>query len=130
MPVPLQLASALFSVLLTVAAVDAQTVDSSAKQPAADNTAANTVDRDSAATTPMDQSNDKEAIEITAAIRRAVMSDKSLSTSAHNVKIVTNGNTVTIRGPVASAAEKQRVEALAVKSASGKQVLNEISIAR
>lgn len=124
-----QLASTLLCGLLTVTAVNAQTVDSSAKQPAADNTAANTMDRDTSATTPMDQSNDKEALEITAAIRRAVMSDKSLSTSAHNVKIVTNGNTVTLRGPVASAEEKTRIESLAVKSAAGKKVRNEISIA-
>lgn len=124
-----QLAGTLLCGLLTVTAVNAQTVGSDAKQPAADNTAANTVDRDTSATTPMDQSNDKEAIETTAAIRRAVMSDKSLSTSAHNVKIVTSGNTVTLRGPVASAEEKARVESLAVKSAAGKTVRNEISIA-
>jgi hyperosmotically inducible protein len=126
---PFQFASAVFAGLLTVAATNAQTVDADAKPAAPDNTATNTVDRDSRTTTPIDQSNDKEAIEVTAAIRRTVMNDKSLSTSAHNVKIVTNGNTVTLRGPVASAAEKQRIESLAVKSAAGRQVRNELSIA-
>jgi osmotically-inducible protein OsmY len=126
---PRYLASALVAGILTVAAVNAQGVDADAKRTAPDNTAVNASDRDAHATTPMDQSNDKEAIEVTAAIRRAVLSDKSLSTSAHNVKIVTNGNTVTIRGPVASAVEKKRVESLAVKSAAGKTVRNEISIA-
>jgi|SoiMethySBSTD1v2_1073268.scaffolds.fasta_scaffold732503_1 hyperosmotically inducible periplasmic protein len=95
----------------------------------ADNTATNAVDRDHSTTTPIDQSNDKDAIETTAAIRRAVLDDKSLSTSAHNVKIVTQGTTVTLRGAVASAAEKSRIEALAQKSAPGKKVLNELSIA-
>jgi len=126
---PRQLAGALLCGLLAAVAANAQTTGSPDKQPAADNTTSNVVDRDTSATTPMDQSNDKEAIETTAAIRRAVMSDKSLSVSAHNVKIVTNGNTVTLRGPVASAAEKARIESLAVKSAAGKKVRNEISIA-
>jgi hyperosmotically inducible protein len=122
-----QLASALLTGLFTVASVNAQSVDSTAKHPA-DNTAANVTDRSTSSTTPMDQSNDKEAIAVTAAIRRAVMSDKSLSTSAHNVKIVTNGNAVTIRGAVATAEEKKRIESLAAKSAPGKQVRNEISV--
>lgn len=124
---PRQHASMLLCGFLAVAAVNAQTADPRAKP--ADNTATNAVDRDRSTTTPMDQSNDKEAIETTAAIRQAVMSDKSLSTSAHNVKIVTAGNTVTLRGSVPSAEEKTRIESLAVKSASGKKVRNEISIA-
>jgi hypothetical protein len=37
---------------------------------------------------------------------------------------------VTLRGPVESADEKKRVESLAVKVATGKQVRNEISVAR
>ena len=85
---------------------------------------------DNHATTPLDQANDQDAIEVTAGIRRAVLDDSSLSTSAHNIKIVTNGNVVTLRGPVASADEKQRIESLAVKAATGKQVRNELSIAR
>jgi osmotically-inducible protein OsmY len=126
---PIQLASVLFAGLLTVGAVNSQSVGVDAKHPAADNTAVNAVDREKDTVTPIDQSNDKEALEITAAIRRAVINDKSLSTSAHNVKIVTNGHTVTIRGPVASEAEKERIQSLAVKSAPGKQVRNELSIA-
>ncbi len=104
--------------------------DRTAAKHAADNTKANATDRNSAAKTPLDQSNDKEAIDVTAGIRRAVLDDKSLSTSAHNIKIVTEGDVVTLRGPVASADEKKRIEALAVKAATGKQVRNEISIAR
>jgi hyperosmotically inducible periplasmic protein len=120
----LHFASAVFAGLLTVAAVN----HSDATEVAPDNTAANKADQHTQATTPMDQSNDQEAIEVTASIRRAVLNDKSLSTAAHNVKIVTNGNTVTLRGPVESAAEKQRVESLAVKSAPGKTVHNQLAI--
>lgn len=130
MTTPFSFASALLAGLLTVTAVNAQTVDSATKHEAADNTKANAADRGTNAKTPLDQSNDQEAIAVTAGIRRAVLEDKSLSTSAHNIKIVTNGNVVTLRGPVESADEKKRIESLAVKSAMGKQVRNEISIAR
>jgi osmotically-inducible protein OsmY len=42
-------------------------------------------------------------------IRQAVMADKSLSTYAHNVKIVTQNGVVTLKGPVNSDEEKQSV---------------------
>jgi len=129
MATPFSFAITLLAGLLTVAAVNAQTVDS-ATQHEADNTKANAADRNTDAKTPLDQSNDQDAIEVSAGIRRAVLEDSSLSTSAHNVKIVTNGNVVTLRGPVESADEKKRVESLAVKAATGKQVRNELSIAR
>ena len=130
MATPFSFAITLLAGLLTVAAVSAQTVDSATQHEAADNTKANASDRNTDAKTPLDQSNDQDAIETSAGIRRAVLEDSSLSTSAHNIKIVTNGNVVTLRGPVASADEKKRVESLAVKAATGKQVRNELSIAR
>ena len=151
MSTPFSFAITLLAGLLTVAAVNAQTVDSATQDEAADNTKANAADRNTDAKTPLDQSNDQDAIEVTAGIRRAVVEDSSLSTSAHNIKIVTNGNVVTLRGPVESADfagvlhngesiigtgpvesadEKKRVESLAVKAATGKQVRNELSIAR
>ena len=121
---PFSFSTALLAGLLAVTTVNAQTTE------AADNTKANATDRNTEAKTPVDQSNDKDSIEVTAGIRRAVLDDKSLSTSAHNIKIVTDGDVVTLRGPVESADEKKRVEALAMKAATGKQVRNEISIAR
>ena len=93
-----------------------------------DNTARNVVDRHSGMATPTDQSNSSDAIQVTASIRKAVVGDKSLSTSAHNVKIVTSGNTVTLRGPVASAAEKERIAALARQYAPGKDILDQLTI--
>lgn len=127
-PTPFSLSAVLIAGLLTVTAVHAQTNES--KRDAAENTKANATDRMPAAKTPADQSNDKEAIDVTAGIRRAVLDDKSLSMAAHNVKIMTDGDVVTLRGAVESADEKKRIEALAVKVATGKQVRNEISIAR
>jgi osmotically-inducible protein OsmY len=96
--------------------------------PAADNTAANAIDRHSETATPLDQSNSADAIQVTANIRKAIVGDKTLSTSAHNVKIVTNGNTVTLRGPVASTAEKERITALARQFAPGKDVLDQLTV--
>lgn len=130
MATPFVFGTALLAAILTAGAVNAQTTESATKPTAADNTKANATDRDRHATTPTDQSNDQDAREVTAGIRRAVMDDKSLSTSAHNVKIVTDGDVVTLRGAVKSADEKQRVEALATKVATGKQVRNEMSVAR
>jgi hyperosmotically inducible protein len=129
MSTPTLFASTLLAAVLAVSAANAQTADSATKQDAT-NTKANATDRNTDAKTPIDQANDKESIDVTAGIRRAVLEDKSLSMSAHNIKIVTSGNVVTLRGPVESAEEKKRVEALAVKVAAGKQVRNEISIAR
>jgi len=93
--------------------------DSQATAPAdADNTARNDRDSSGATTTPLDQGENAQDIEISANIRKAIVADDSLSTNAHNVKIVTNGGTVTLRGPVKSAQEKSAIEAKA-KQVSG-----------
>ncbi len=84
----------------------------------ADNSAVNERDRSAHATTPFDQSNDQADITLAAAVRRAIVKDKSLSMAAHNVKLVAAGGVVTLRGPVDSAVEKSRVEAV-VQGVSG-----------
>ncbi len=48
--------------------------------------------------------------QITAKIRREVVGDKSLSTYGHNVKIITKGGAVTLKGPVHSDDEKKNIE--------------------
>jgi osmotically-inducible protein OsmY len=94
----------------------------------ADNTAVNEADSRSRMATPADQANTADAIQVTASIRKAVIADKSLSAAAHNVKIVTRGNTVTLRGPVASSAEKDRIAVLARQNAPGKDVLDQLTV--
>jgi hyperosmotically inducible protein len=94
----------------------------------ADNTAVNAEDRNADAATPTDQSNSPAALRVTANIRKAVIADKTLSTYAHNVKIVTSGNTVTLRGPVATAEEKDRIAALARQNAAGRDVLDQLTV--
>jgi hyperosmotically inducible protein len=61
-------------------------------------------------------------------IRKSVVADKSLSTYAHNVKIISTNGTVTLRGPVRSAAEKAAIEAKAKEIAGVAAVDNELTI--
>jgi hyperosmotically inducible periplasmic protein len=60
-----------------------------AQNTPADNTGRNERDRSGATLTPEDQSSNKADVELTRRIREAVVADKSLSTNAHNVKIIT-----------------------------------------
>ena len=57
------------------------------------------------------------------------MADKSLSTNAHNVKIITANGVVTLRGPVKSAAEKANIGAKAQQAAGVRRVDNQLEIA-
>ena len=107
-------------ITLTVLVASAFTLSAIAgEKPAADNTAKNERDASGETQTSGDQSNSPEDIKITADIRRAVVAEKSLSMTAKNVKIITAGGTVTLRGPVKSAEEKAMIAKLA-KSAGGK----------
>jgi len=63
-------------------------------------------------------------------IRKAVMDDKSLSTYAHNVKIVAQNGKVTLKGPVRSAEEKATIERIAADVAGAGNVVNQITIAK
>lgn len=73
-----------------------------------------------------DQSNAPADVEAVAGIRRALTRDDSLSMQAHNVKIVVQGNRVTLRGPVRDAAEKHKVETIVRRAAGNRQVVNEL----
>ena len=96
--------------------------------PAADNSARNERDRQSQTKTPLDQSNTKADTQITAAIRRAVMHEDSLSMTAKNVKIITENGVVTLRGPVKSAAEKTKIGELAMANAAQAKIDNQLEV--
>jgi len=66
---------------------------------------------------------------ITQKIRKAVHGDTSLSTYAHNIKIITQDGKVTLRGPVRSEDEKNNLQAKAVIVAGQENVTNELEIA-
>lgn len=79
----------------------------------ADNTRTNRRDRNDQSTLPTDQSNASSDVDLVANVRQAILGDGNLSMKARNVKVIANGGVVTLRGPVASAQEKARVEQLA-----------------
>jgi hyperosmotically inducible periplasmic protein len=93
----------------------------------ADNTGKNARDRTDESQTATDQSNDPADIKMTAAIRKMVVADDSLSMMAKNVKIITVGGVVTLRGPVETEKEKAAIESHA-KQAGAKNITNELEI--
>jgi hypothetical protein len=99
-----------------------------AQQPAPDNTKINTRDRAPSQPTADRQSNAQSDVAITRDIRRAITGDKDLSTSAHNIKIVTRQGQVTLKGPVRSAAEKEAIEAKATAVAGAGHVNSQVSV--
>ncbi len=79
----------------------------------ADNTGQNVRDREGETLTPIDQLGSKADLDLTAAIRKALMDEDALSVNAKNIKIITQDGVVTLRGPVETQAEKDRIEAIA-----------------
>ena len=98
-------------------------------QTPADNTKVNARDRAPGAVTADQQKTNAADQKLTQTIRRALVQDKTLSSYAHNVKVVTQSGQVTLKGPVRSDDEKRTVEAKAVAAAGGGHVTNELSIA-
>jgi len=96
--------------------------------PAADNTKKNQRDRSGETKTSGDQSNSSEDVKITAAIRRAVVRDHSLSMTAKNVKIITANGMVTLRGPVKSDTEKAKIVELAQSAAGNAKIDNQLEV--
>lgn len=60
-------------------------------------------------------------------IRRAVVADKLLSTYAHNIKTISHGGKVTLKGPVHTQEEKKAIEAKATEVAGAGDVTKEIT---
>ena len=67
--------------------------------------------------------------ETTRKIRSALTDDKSLSTYAHNIKIITTDGMVTLKGPVRSEEEKSAIEAKARQIAGDSNVTNNLTVA-
>jgi hyperosmotically inducible periplasmic protein len=89
-----------------------------------DNTKVNQRDRNQAQVTADQQKENKSDRELARQIRRAIVKDKSLSSYAHNIKVVSQNGTVTLKGPVRSEAEKQAIEAKAKEVAGSSATVN------
>jgi hyperosmotically inducible protein len=114
--------------LLTLASTLARAQDSSAQQPAPDNTKVNQRDKNKAQPTADQQKENQPDREIARQIRRSIVQDKSLSTYAHNVKIIAQNGMVTLKGPVRSDEEKTAVEAKAAEIAGKDMVTSQLEV--
>ena len=99
------------------------------QQPAPDNTKTNKRDRDSSSPTADQQKMNATDRDLAKRVRQSLMSDKSLSTYAHNIKIVARGGKVTLKGPVRSEEEKSAIEAKATEVAGAGNVMNQLEVA-
>src|ERR1700678_688263 len=96
--------------------------------PAADNSKMNQQDQSANEPTADQQKNNRTDQDITRQIRQSIMADKSLSTYAHNVKIITQNGQVTLKGPVRLDEEKQAIEEKATAIAGESKVTSELAV--
>ena len=95
---------------------------------ASDNTKTNKRDLKPSELTADQGKNGRSDRAVMAQIRRAVVSDNSLTTYAHNVKIISQGGKVTLKGPVQSAEEKKVIETKATDIAGANNVTNQLTV--
>ncbi|MCX6124743.1 MAG: BON domain-containing protein [Proteobacteria bacterium] len=113
-----------------VASLRLNAEDSANKPIKSDNSQMNAGDTASTAVTADHQSSAKGDTEVVRKIRASLTEDKSLSTYAQNVKIISANGHVTLKGPVRSAQEKATVELAATRVAGAKQVRSELELSR
>ena len=99
------------------------------QQPAPDNSKTNQRDRDQSSPTADQQKMNPADREITKKIRSAIHNDKSLSSYAHNIKVITQDGKVTLKGPVRSDEEKTNIEGKATAVAGEGNVTDQIEVA-
>jgi osmotically-inducible protein OsmY len=85
-------------------------------------------DRDPNQATADRQSNNRSDQDITQQVRQAINADKTFSTYAHNVKVITQDGQVTLKGPVRSDDEKRAIEAKATAIAGDGKVTSELTV--
>ena len=120
----------LFRVLVLGATVLATTcvLAQEPQSPPPDNSKVNQRDRDSSQSTADQQKENANDKTLVRQIRQALTKDKALSTYAHNVKIISQGGQVTLKGPVRSQEEKRAVEAKAEQVAGEHNVTSQLEV--
>ena len=104
------------------------TVPAMAQTPP-DNTKINKRDRAKGAPTADQQKENHGDRDLAQRIRQSIVKDKSLSTYAHNVKVIAQGGNVTLKGPVRSDEEKRTIEMMANEIAGSGHVTNQLTVA-
>ncbi len=125
--IPILVASILLG--MATAAGSGPALAQSGPAPAPDNTKVNRADRQAGRPTADQQKENQTDRDLARRVRRAITSDKSLSTYARNVKIIAQDGKVTLRGPVRTEEEKHAIEAKAAQVAGDGNVTSEIQIA-
>ena len=103
-------------------------ISSAAFAQAPDNSKTNQQDRDKGAATADQQAETQADRDLAKKIRKSIIDDKSLSTYAHNVKIIARGGTVVLKGPVRTEDEKTAIEVKATEIAGANNVRNELTV--
>jgi hyperosmotically inducible protein len=120
---------------MTVSAVPARSEEPQTTAPPAsaaapaDNTAQNVRDKGGDTITPMSQSESKPDLNLAANIRRAIVKDDRLSTTAKNIKVITDNGKVTLRGPVKTSDEKTLIAGKARAIAGQGNVNDQLDVA-
>jgi len=94
---------------------------------AADNTRKNKGDEQASAVTPTDQAGNKADLDLTQKIRQDIMSADTLSFTAKNAKVMTQGGKVTLRGAVETQNERAAIDSIA-KTAGAQSVDNQLEV--
>lgn len=94
----------------------------------ADNTEVNKRDRQAQEITADKHGTSDRDVKISAELRKALVNDKSLSTYAQNIKIITVNGEVTLKGPVKSIQEQRALAAKAKSVAGVANVLNKTEV--
>ena len=115
--------------IATIAERQSQETDDGVLIAAPANSHRDKADTTVARTKAEDQPNAKTDRALAAAVRQAIVRDKSLSSYAHNVKVIAQDGQVTLKGPVRSEDEKRAVEAKAAEIVGAAHVTNEVSVA-
>lgn len=94
-----------------------------------DNTEINIRDRNADEATADQQQENEADRNLTQMIRKSVMEDESLSSYAHNIKIISQDGVVTLKGPVMSEHEKRVIlEKSVAVTGNADKVIDQISI--
>ena len=96
---------------------------------APDNTRTNKRDRNASEPTADQQKSNSTDRDLTKKIRQSIVADKSLSTYAHNVKVISQNGTVTLKGPVRSEEEKKAIVEKATEAAGNSaKIVDELTV--
>jgi hyperosmotically inducible protein len=121
------LATAVIGIAMQTAVAQTPSTPSPTGVPA-DNSKTNKTDSTNTTATADAQKDNANDRTITQSIRKNIIADKSLSTYAHNVKIVAVNGGVTLNGVVRSEQEKASVEAKAAAVVCQSHVTNDLKV--